>query len=149
MRALIAIFPVFMSGCIALPIPYESIDNSTITGRVLDASTSQPIEGVRVRIGEPGSNRATAVTGGDGRFEILPVEKRHVWAVYPLAPIDVFGYCTDTISIYDNIIGGGYRSVSLEVHSCHWPFGRTKNVENLDIVDDLGDIRISMLPESG
>ena len=149
MRALVASCLMFLSGCIALPIPYESIENSTITGRAIDSYTSQPIEGLIVRLKSRGPSDEPAVTGEDGRFTISPKKENRIWAVYPLLPIDIVGYCTDQVSISDNLIGGGYREVSMEVHSCKWPFGRARNAENLNIIDDIGDIRVSLFPERG
>ena len=149
MRILIAVLPIIIGGCVALPIPYESVDNSTVKGRVLNASTSLPIVGLKVQIGELGTNRAATVTDSEGRFEILPQKKNHIWAIYPLAPIDLLYYCSDVILIYGQSEGKEYSPLKREITSCRWPFGRSKNIDNLDIVNDLGDVQMLMLPENG
>ncbi len=75
-------FPVSM-------IAFPQIDEYTIVvarggtlhGRVVDASTGQPIGGVRVRVTGQWRHRAQAFTGADGRYRISSLPATELWSV--------------------------------------------------------------------
>jgi len=131
---------IFTAGCVALPIPYSAYDSSHIRGKVVDDETSQPIKGLTISI-----RGKSAVTDENGCFAFSPVKTSYIWAVYPLIPMDPFSRCIGQLDISDQYFGGGYRSVSIEVRSCRSLFGRDDARENLEIIDDIGVVRLSKI----
>ena len=69
---------IAVGGCIPVRLP----ETPTVSGVVVDALTSQPVEGVRVFF--MSSPSLVAVTSADGRFSLVSTSK---WHVVPLVGV--------------------------------------------------------------
>src|SRR5712691_109125 len=74
---LILTIAVFTQGCLA----YRYTTTPPVSGRVIDATTEQPIAGAKV--GFRKHERKTVSTASDGNFHL---QSDHVWAFSPLMP---------------------------------------------------------------
>ena len=90
---------VMIVGC--EPVTYEVF--ATVSGRVVDATTMEPIEGVSVQLSPSSKNM---VTGADGRFEFAEVD-----AVQYMITVMKAGYSTNRKLV--NAIAGERTDVSI------------------------------------
>jgi len=129
---------LLLSGCIALPIPHEKYDHSTVKGQIIDVQTGLPVTDVTLQL-----NGDVITPDEQGNFIFTPNIQKSSWTIYPLLPFDSIFYCYDTVKIDDNVTNGGYRGLEIGVRSC---IGRHASQKNLSIVDDLGTIEMRPLP---
>src|SRR5216684_645494 len=85
----------------------------------------------------PYPHRAYHYSHVSGLFEFVPETRQHFVFNLPLFPFDFWDACGDQLHLNDwdvvrNRNGSGYRSVSIGVDSCPYPFlGAMKREENL------------------
>ena len=134
---------ILITGCVSIPYPHRAYHYSHVSGRVVDRITKEPLENINVRLAY-----VTMTTKRDGLFEFVPETRQHFVFNLPLFPFDFWDACGDQLHLNDwdvvrNRNGSGYRSVSIGVDSCPYPFlGAMKREENLLKFDRLGDIEL-------
>jgi hypothetical protein len=148
MQHLTTVILMTLVGCMPIPYPHKVVTHSTITGRVVDAESREPVANIGVSVRSDWQSHAT--TGDDGLFCLPPREHWRPFVIIPLLPWDFFPHeeivLQQTVRV-DHQHALHYRRGMIQVNSHPIPlFGWDRGRENLSIVDDLGDIPIMRMP---
>ena len=140
---------IILFGCMPIPYPHKVVTHSTITGRVVDADSREPV--AYINVGVRSDSESNVTTGGDGLFRLPSRERWRPFVVVPLLPFEPLWL--DEIVLHDTFTGYHqravhYRAEKIEVksHPIAPIDGGYRGRENLGIVDELGDIPIMRMP---
>ena len=142
MNRLTALLCLLTSGCVVFPYPHEAYLHSNVSGQVRDATTKEPIAGIKVHLaGE------TKTTDKDGTFTFTSSRERKWLVVVPLFPFDPLWQCSDRVEIdgYRDIDRERrYRSMNVEVNSCRYSAwtGLNDYLKNPSLVDNIGIVEL-------
>jgi hypothetical protein len=143
MRLLFICFCVLLPGCLLVPYPHDAYMHSTVTGRVRDAETKQPVSGVPVSLAGD-----TTFSGADGGFSFKAEKQRKWLVVIPLLPFDPLFQCSDRLEINSASAGQtpneAYRGMSVDVRSCRYSAvaGWNEYLKDASLIDDVGTINL-------
>src|SRR5438105_3881712 len=108
-----------LGGCILLPIPSDIPLTGAHKGRVSDAMTGKPLEGVRISFVDHAE--VPTVTDANGEFLLAPVTQHRNWTgILLLAPVE--SYCEDKVAFDKK----GYRQFVARKADAHPGTGNCK-----------------------
>ncbi|MFN5325373.1 MAG: TonB-dependent receptor [Bacteroidota bacterium] len=101
MKHYISLIALLMLHCL------DALSQETIQGKVRDAETARPVEGVHIRF--EGNKNAGSITGSDGQFVLKTPSKEFVLILSHI------GYQTDTVRFQKSEPAGETMKISLDI----------------------------------
>ena len=131
---------IFMCGCIILPIPYKGVPYGNISGQLIDDVTQKPVSNAEIYIQSHDDSKTTS--DQEGSF-FIPATKRwrfdyHIWLIPPNP--DRYTLKNLHIKAYS------YRNQAFQIYSLPIRLPDSSR-QNLEMLDDLGIIRLKPLQE--